>query len=216
MGGGHLSRCREPGAVREVAHEQAHTELEDELLPSEEALSAPVTLGGGELEPVVGAADRGVPDEHDQPELDVAVLEVGEEQSGGEQGAGDQQAAHCRRVGLARHRLVEHLDIELRGVADLLRAQPGDHARPEAEHKQERDEPGAKRAEGELLEDHHVAKEARPRQHAFEQVEQGDEQRFTASLRAPAYGRPRARAPLRPVGRARPRVSPSPEQRRAA
>ena len=107
--------------------------------------------GGGELEPVVHAAQGPEPQEHEDRFLDERIVELGPQQRRQDRRGQDDQAAHRRGVGLLLGQLVEGGVVELRPVADLLPHQPADDSRTDQQRDRQAGQDRHDRTEQDVL-----------------------------------------------------------------
>lgn len=116
---------------KERGDEDCAAELEDELFPGFEAVTAAMTGFCGEFEPVIDAAESAEPENEDEGLLDEGVIELCPKQSREYYGREDDEAAHCWGVGFLFGKLVECGVVEFGSVADFFGHKPANDARAE-------------------------------------------------------------------------------------
>jgi hypothetical protein len=136
---------------KERGDEDGASELEDELFPGFEAVTAAVAGFGGEFEPVIDAAESAEPENEDEGLLDEGVVELCPKQSREYYSQEDNEAAHCGGVGFLFGKLVESGVVKFGSVADFFGHKPANDARAEEYSDNQGSQKRGDSAEGDFL-----------------------------------------------------------------
>jgi len=137
--------------IKEQRDQYSPADLEEELLPSHQAIAAVLARGGGQLEPVVDATEDPEPEQYEKRLLDEGVVQLGPEQCRDDGRGKDDQATHGRGVGFLLGQLVQGGVVKLGPVADLHAHQPADDLRADQEGDGQRSQDRHDRAEHDVL-----------------------------------------------------------------